>query len=155
MTLLKAELELRHYHAGDFESLAPFMRDTDKRVFIPGMEKVFKYLDDSHTGDTVTFILGGDVVAIGTVMQVWAGVGHAYLITTDKIVGLGKRFTELSATALDRWHEDFGFRRIQCDCLADFDKSLVYLGRLGFVNEGRMDHYFPNGDDGVRLARFR
>lgn len=150
-----SEITLRHYQAGDFEALAPLMRDTDKRVFIPGMEKIFKYLDDSHTGDTVTFVKDGAAVAIGTVMQVWHGVGHAYLITTEKIEGHGRRFTALSEETLDRWHADFGFRRIQCDCLADFAKSLKYLTRMGFVDEGRMGHYFPNGDDAIRLARFR
>lgn len=153
--LPKGNLELRHYQAGDFESLAPFMRDTDKRVFIPGAEKLFRYLDDSHSGDTVTFVLDGEVAAIGMVTQIWEGVGHAYLITTAKIEGHGKQFCDLSAEALDRWHKDFQFRRIQCDCLVDFEKSLRYLERIGFVNEGRMCQYFPNGDDAVRLARFR
>lgn len=149
-------IEARPYVAGDFDRIRGSLRDTDMRVFMPGVGNLLDLIaGNKYPGDAITVWDGESVVAIGSVHQLWPGVGEACAWTTPLVEQHKKDFCLIAAAFLDRVQDEMGYHRIQCSCLEDFWTSRRWLKRLGFVEEGLMALYTRNGENCVRLARVK
>jgi len=149
-------LEYREYQKGDIESIRGKLRYFDALTFQNGTNVILDLVTDSRiTGAAITLTENGEPFACGAVIRLWEGVGEAYAWTTPNIENHKKWFCEKSQDFIDAMWDELGLSRLQCTVLAGHDKSVKWLERMGFEQEGLMRCYGRAGEDCIRMARVR
>lgn len=105
----------------------------------------------ARRGSMFSFFADGKLFAIAGLMGMWRGVGEvwaAFAPGGERHIKIVHRTAkEVIEAALNN-----GFWRIQTNAIAGFDKGIRWIERLGFVSEGVMRRYAPNGKDMIRYA---
>jgi RimJ/RimL family protein N-acetyltransferase len=144
----------------DFEPkhLQQIRRDPDDAD--PTLDALFSNLDARAeryaTRGPAATILAEDntVLAVGGIIELYPGSGEAWLLLSAE----GRKRSPLSivrnvAGFLDR-NLETRFRRIQALVAFDNRQAHRLIMRLGFVPEGAMPYYGPNGEHFIRYVRF-
>lgn len=98
----------------------------------------------------------GQVLGCAGIRPEWEGRAIAWALVGAALRG-GEAWTVIHRQALvilERAHLK-GHRRIETACDPGFRQSARWLSMLGFVPEGRMRRYAPDGRDMVLMARVR
>jgi len=111
-----------------------------------------KYAEGLAETDAFTGLIDGRVVAIAGVRELWEGRGEAWALIARDIGPLGMRQTHY---AVRRYLEVSRLRRIEAACDAAFLEAHRWLQLLGFIYEGPLALYTPDGRDCLRFARVR
>lgn len=147
------QTELKPYAKGDFMLLRGRMRDTDRRTFQRGTDQLLDALADGRVpGSVATFWYNGLPAFIGCVL-VQETVGQLMGWSTHDVEKCGRELTLAANAFLNVVEEQYGVHRLQCTVLADFDKGIRWMRRLGFEPEGTLRKYTTLGDDCVMMAR--
>lgn len=88
-------------------------------------------------------------------VELWAHVGEAWSVTSPLVEAMPRAFHRLVLRTLDEKQRRHGCRRLQASVRQAHRTSIGWLHRLGFVYEGRMEGYGPDGAPYLRFARFR
>ena len=97
----------------------------------------------------------GHIVAIAGVFQMWPGVGEAWVVGGDLLRKHRLFFHREVRRHLRQIWEDGEFRRIQAIVRDGIPQSHPWVKRLGFIEEGVLRGYAPNGDDCTIYAMVR
>lgn len=95
----------------------------------------------------------GEVAAIWIMQKKWNGVMtiHAY---TGQAVDRNKvEFFKACIRGLETAESSMKLHRIEAVVWAGYDRSVKWLERLGFAQEGTMKKFGPDGLDAVLMAR--
>lgn len=96
--------------------------------------------------------LDGRVVAAAGVVPMWQGVGLGWLLVASDAAVPAVPLVRALRYGLQDIVAQSGFWRVQADVRADFPLGQRLLHMLGFVPEGALRAYGPDGADFVRLA---
>lgn len=110
------------------------------------------YGEQLALGDAFAGIVDGCVVACAGVREIWQGRGEAWALIARDIGPWNMRATHY---AVRRYLESATLRRIEAACDASFLQAHRWLELLGFIYEGPLAKYTPDGRDCVRFARVR
>jgi RimJ/RimL family protein N-acetyltransferase len=98
---------------------------------------------------------GNTALGIAAVNDIFPGVAELWFVMDDSLRNYPK-LLHSSGKEVIRWLDNAcSYHRIQATCLADDKRDVRWLLRLGFVCEGVMRKYGPDGRDYFRFARVR
>lgn len=102
-------------------------------------------------GPAYTAVADGVVVCCAGVLTMWPQRGLAWaLVGADA----GRHFVRI-VRAMRRMLDGYACRRIETAVVVGFDEGQRLVEMLGFVHEGRMAAYLPNGADCELYARVK
>lgn len=144
-------ITLRDYRTGDYESICDRLRPHDyARASREFTLKAFDLVcDHSLNGSAVTAEIDGEPIAVALAYEVAPGVAEVCLMETERI----EEFPREAYEASERWLASLEFRRLQAYCNVSFTVSYRYLRNLGFVCEGVLRGFWPDGTDCFLMAR--
>ncbi|MEN9417119.1 MAG: hypothetical protein RI988_739 [Pseudomonadota bacterium] len=93
--------------------------------------------------------VGDRIVGAGGLLEVWPGRAHAWALIGE---GAGRHWLLIHRATL-RALESHSFRRVETAVVSDFAAGHRWAEMLGFVREGRMRGYAPDGTDCDLYAR--
>lgn len=100
-----------------------------------------------------TLVADGRVLACAGIQPMWPGRAVAWAILSSQIGARGfLRYHRWVARALDDAHAR-GLWRIETTVDPEFDNAVRWAAALGFLYEGRMRGYAPDGRDHLLVAR--
>lgn len=104
-------------------------------------------------GPSGTFICEGKVVMCAGVISLWPGVAEGWALTSRDARRSGVTLTRQARRLIEMAARAKGYRRVQMAVRADYAQGRRWAEALGFVSEGIMRAYGPDGADHVRYAR--
>jgi hypothetical protein len=103
-------------------------------------------------GTLFSVIVGDKVVAVGGLLPLWKGVGEVFANFSPEGEHYMKSIHRAAKGIIAAALAD-GFWRIQTNILAGFEKGILWVEGLGFVQEGPpMRKYSPSGKDMLRYV---
>lgn len=100
-------------------------------------------------GKSFTALDGDRVLGCAGIVPIWDGRAEAWAILARD---LRREFLAIHH-ATKRFLAVCGVRRIEAHVDADFGCAKQWIERLGFVNEGPLAKYTPDGRDCIRYAK--
>ena len=104
------------------------------------------------SGPAWTALHDGRVLGVAGLGVHWAGRAEAWCLLTRDVPA--RLWPALHRAAL-RGIAEAGYRRIEASAKTGFEQGQRWLRMLGFVPEGLMPAYGPDGSDHMRWARVR
>lgn len=102
----------------------------------------------------ITLFIRNRPVAIVGVTRYWQGVGEIWSLTSVLVNKYPVAFFKACNQRLNDFIEFNMMKRVQVTVNINFEKGQNFVRHLGFVPEGIMNHYGPEGDDHVLFARY-
>lgn len=105
--------------------------------------------------NSYTYTINGEIACVGGTVILWPGVGEMWMILTANC----KDLTSGTEIALKIRHEmkvlmaENNLWRIQASVRTDFPLAERLTQALGFIKEGVMKKYLPDGTDAYLYAR--
>jgi len=112
-------------------------RMVDRGMVVYSMDTACEY---AKNGVAYTGLAEDKVIAYGGVINMWEGVGHAWMVTSDLIKKYPKDITRAGIEVL----KSFNFHRIQTAVYEGFHEAVKWIEILGFKRECLMEHYGPD-----------
>ena len=109
-------------------------------------------LTAAATGPTYTAEHDGKIIGIAGLGVHWAGRAEAWCLLAREVP---TRAWPAIHRAVVRVLAENGYRRIEATAKTGFRQGQRWLAMLGFVPEGEMPAYGPDGADHMRWARIR
>ena len=103
-------------------------------------------------GPAYTGLADGEIVACGGILPLWKGVGEAWVISSELVPKYPLFFHRTISWMLDHLIEKMKLVRVQTTVHSKHERSIKWVERMGFVNEGLMRKYIA-GEDYIRFAR--
>jgi hypothetical protein len=107
----------------------------------------------SGAGPAGTGLVDGKVAGCGGVVLLWPGVGEAWSVWAPWAANYRKYMLLYCRQFIGQTMDRHKLHRIQATLRADLPES--WLRHLGFVPEGRMRKYGPDGCDSTKWAIIR
>ena len=95
------------------------------------------------------------ILAIVGISMMWKGVGVVWTLLTDESRLRGVILTRGVLRLLERMHRERGYWRIQATVERGDEPARLWIIQLGFVYEGTMVAYGPDGKTHDMYARVR
>lgn len=128
------------------------LREMD-RLSIGGIEYRDMIKDQAKRGMALTGFFGTDVVAIIGLIPFWSGVADAWAVTSPLVDKMKLSFHRAVCKGFKEVLECNNLHRVQAAVHVKHVQSQKWLKALGFVDEGLMRKYGPDGGDYHRYAR--
>lgn len=93
------------------------------------------------------------ILAIAGVVEKWVGVGEAWMVPGERLREMPLSGARLTKRHLDILRQTHGFWRLQINVHVENELALRFAKWLGFVMEGEMIKYGPDGKNYYRMAR--
>jgi len=129
-------LEVRHVYAGD--------SDLENRI---------GSLIGEATSLCYTFIKEDKAIAVLGGNLLWPGVMEVWTVTTDLITEYPLEFHKKVRDVISGLEKELEIKRFQATVRADFDMGKKWLHSLGFISEGLLKKYGPEGEDYFMFGR--
>jgi len=100
-----------------------------------------------------TALAGTAVLGSAGVALQWRGVGTAWLLVSDRLRAHPLFMTRAVIRGIRKAEADLDLHRLQITVRAGYEAASRWAERLGFVFEGEMPGYGPNGETHLRYAR--
>ncbi len=141
-------IEFRPYEPGDVFKIdvRPEMKLTEQLIKNCDASGGYGFAYSFVSGDNILACLGGDVRWQGN-MEVWTVIGSEMLKYPKTLYSKTKKSLETYALALK-------LNRVQMHVRCGFKQAEQFAERLGFVKEGVMKRYLPDGCDATLYARY-
>lgn len=110
-------------------------------------------LDVPLNAFATTFFYGDDPVAIFGASQLFRGVFHVWAFLTEDVKKHPIAFHREVVKLIDWWFKNAQLRRMQMSVKVGFSEGSKWASLLGFVPEGVMKNYGPDGSDYLLFAR--
>lgn len=142
-------IDFKPEHFGQF--ILRGHKATPVEVF-PDLKKRAEQLDGTAA---YTAIAGSEIIACAGVVEVWSGVGEAWMLVSDLVEKYPVFFHRTVKDILNAIYKKYQFQRIQATVRADFEKGHRWIETLGFKCEGLMKRYGIDQADHYRYARIK
>lgn len=109
----------------------------------------------SRIGPAVTAFYGAKPVACFGVVPIWNGVAQAWLIASDECRAKPVYMTKMAHHLFDIAEISERLHRMQITVKTSDKRAEKWALHLGFVLEGVMRKYGPDGSDHYIMARYR
>ena len=102
------------------------------------------------------FTIYDDVGTMGIVgcTPMWEGVANMWTLLGEGIYREPKAFSLLTGLLMDAMFEKYDLRRADAHVKVGYDKGVSWIEKFGFVREGVMKRYLPDGTDAYLYARY-
>lgn len=139
------------FHHSHFEKMD--LRELDRIDLYHENTVLERYQFLSELPNNFTFIHQDKVICCGGIIELWAGVGEGWMVGSEHIDKFPIAFFKVMNNKLMDVVLDRGLRRVQVTCNAKFHRSMAWLEKIGFKQEGLLKEYGVNGDDHYYYAR--
>lgn len=95
---------------------------------------------------------GDKLIAVGGIVWLWDGVGEAWVILHTNADEVKMGAYRAVRTLFFLLMEEGAYRRVQAMVRTDWERAVKMIEALGFVREGTMKAYFPDGTDAYLYA---
>lgn len=102
---------------------------------------------------TTVFNEYGKVIACFGVTPYWEGTAEVWALFSEDIVKYGVNLVRVTRQFLDDLQRGAEYRRLQCQIASTNTAAKRFIEHFGFVCEGTMSKYGPNGEDTDIYAR--
>jgi RimJ/RimL family protein N-acetyltransferase len=106
-------------------------------------------------GFSKTAFVDGEPIAIGGLVIYWPGVGESWLILSKKANDHKTEITRCIRRIVKQFVTENKLHRLQVNVRTDFPQARKLVEHLGFVYEGTLKRYTPNGVDCWMFAKTR
>lgn len=122
----------------------------------PAADESFAWGEIAKLDHAATILENGVPIACGGAIPLWPGRMSAWVIVREDVCRRAALYIHRQAMRLlDHAQENCSARRIEASTSASSKESCRWLEMLGFVQEGRMAYYGPDGNDHLLYARIR
>lgn len=104
-------------------------------------------------GFSFTILVDAHPIGCAGIVPLWQGVAEAWCLFSGEVYEYPVFLHRSVKERLPVLAKKGGFRRIQATVKADFLNAHKWIKRLGFVSEGLMPRYGPDGQDHVRYSK--
>ncbi len=106
-------------------------------------------------GPAVTAFYGVEPAACFGLVEIWPGVAQAWLVASDACRAKPLYMTKMAAHFFDISEISERLHRMQITVKTSDKRAEKWALHLGFVKEGVMSKYGPDGSDHYIMARYR
>ena len=106
-----------------------------------------------HTKWSHTAVVTGDIVCCFGVIELWPGLGEAWMLTSDKVKRYPISLTRGARRYFDAAARDLQLRRLQITTNVNDELAVRWANRLNFTQEGLLRRYGPDGSDHFMHSR--
>ena len=106
-------------------------------------------------GPVVAAKLNNEILGIGGVGKIHAGVGVAWLILSPVFIKYPKSLLKMCRQIVDEAFDCLSLHRIHMDIDSSRAENSRFASKLGFECEGTMYKYGPNKEDYYRYVRHK
>lgn len=100
-----------------------------------------------------TAVVTGDVVCCFGVIELWPGLGEAWMLTSDKIKRYPISLTRGAQRYFSAAANGLQLRRLQITTNVNDELAVRWANRLNFTQEGLLRSYGPDGSDHFMYSR--
>lgn len=145
-------IALRPYQPGDLDAIEPRRYEGELQA---ATGRSFAQIFASGPAFTLwaAFEDGWRAVGAGGVVPLWRSVGEAWMYLSPWIYRHPTVFAKIVRLALDGLAAQYRWERIQAPIPAHLQRHRRFARWLGFVEEGLLRRYGPEGADYVMTAR--
>lgn len=108
----------------------------------------------AQTGNCFTMIYSGKIIGVMGWFEHWPEVCELFVLPTIYLSEAGFIFARTMKRYLHSFEKVRNFRRVQVTAVKDILHNR-WLSWLGFVIEGTLKKYGPNGEDFIMWARYK
>lgn len=99
------------------------------------------------------FALEGKLLGVAGAYRSWPGSSQAWAIFDEAVDGHPFSLTKTCLSLIEYARQEHSLHRLSLTVRKDFDKGDRFAKSLGFVQEGEMRKYLPDGGDARLYAR--
>lgn len=114
---------------------------------------VLKYPKLNISGYAKVAVVDNEVVGIGGVVLLWEGMGEGWIILSRKVLDFRIETLKCIKKMAEQVISELKLRRLQVTIRADFPQAFKMVEAMGFIREGIMEKYLPDGTDALLYAR--
>lgn len=100
------------------------------------------------------FTINDEIIGSGGFGLYWPGVAEGWLMLSDSADRFFFSIHKLVSHSIPTFMNSMKLRRLQIMIPSDSKRAFNWATRLGFISEGLMTKYGPDGSDYYRMARF-
>jgi len=141
-------IEIRHYIPEDYLRITRRKFDMVTFLNFPDPHDI---AIDLARGPAFTGVNSEKIVACAGIVPMWKGVGEAWAVTSPLVERHGLFFAKEIWKRLNALIEIMELERVQTTVHVKHEKSIKWVERMGFKNEGKMEKYI-GGEDFYRYA---
>ena len=145
------------FEVGTF--LAEHLHEIDPHPIYAGsislLKSQGKAIQCLHNSHAVSLYMDGKVEACLGLMMLWDGNADVWTVTSKKVQNSPVAFHRTVLRLLNSYQDGLKLRRISAGTPSNFVDGCKWLETLGFVKEGKMIKYGPDGQDWWLYARLK
>ncbi|MBL8675508.1 MAG: hypothetical protein JNL07_11510 [Rhodospirillales bacterium] len=150
-TAAASRLRIRPFEAGDVERIEP--RAAARRELLALGDTAARAAMCAEAGPAFTGFCGDRLVFCAGAIELWPGVAEGWALVSPLVERRRVAFHRAILGLLSRHQPAWRCHRLQATVRQGEAAAARWLSRLGFVYEGRMAGYGPDGADHLRFAR--
>ena len=151
-TISPPAFEVAPFHPWHLAHIEP--RDSDGIDLARIGDPVERGAAYAAAGPAFTGMRDGRIAFCFGAVELWPGVGEAWSVTSPLIETMPVAFHRLVLRTIESQQRLHRCHRLQASVRQDHRIGIRWLHRLGFIYEGRMESYGPDGSAHLRFARF-
>lgn len=118
---------------------------------IPDYKQKLKAVEMSKWSHSAVVL--GDIVCSFGIIEMWPGLGEAWMLTSDKVKRYPISLTRGAARYFDAAARDLQLRRLQITVNVNDELAVRWANRLNFTQEGLLRRYGPDGSDHLMYGK--
>lgn len=122
-------------------------------IFLEGALEFLETIAQRKDSFIETIMVDNEPAAIIGLIVQWRGCATVWSITSDRVGKAKKNFHKHTLEAIKDYSRILSLHRLQMNVRADYPKGIEWAESLGFVNEGKMLKFDPEGKDYFRFAK--
>lgn len=139
------------FFASHIANMDLFYRDFRRILGRPDFKRHLIRL--SQTGPSVTMVVEDQAVGIMGLVPKWRGVGEVWVVVSRHVKRSALSFHRASQGLLNRYAALMEIRRVQGTVDKQNPRAISWSTRMGFVPEGTLHGYGPDGNDWIMVAK--
>lgn len=124
-------------------------------IAVEGLDLRAMAASRADVGPAWSAVADGRILGCAGIVPLWRGVAAGWLFGGEELRRHPVALHRAVARGVPQAMRGLGLHRLQISVHENFAASLAWVERLGFVKEGAMPGYGPNGDNYIRYARVR
>jgi len=140
-------VKFREFRPLDADEFSPF-------DFFDDGAKQRTIMSSQYGSDVFTIYDEEGVMGVVGCTPIWEGVANMWTLLGEGIYREPKAFSLLTGKLIEEMFNKYRLRRADAHVKIGHDKGVEWIERFGFVREGTMRRYLPDGSDAYLYARY-
>lgn len=148
---MEVQVNVRPFQLDDMLKIN--LRQIDRETGTEATAGVMGTMAASERGEALTILADDEILSIGGVVSLFPGTAELWSLASTAVDKFPISFHKANIRILDYWIKALKLRRLQCKVYSEHVRSIEWLKRLGFQEEGLMRKYDTQGRDFYLYAK--